>query len=152
MNPYAPPDQPGPPYAPPPPPLEAPDPQRARARILVPAIALAVLAGLLIGVFALDLVLVSTGGMDLPTTTTGPLDAAMPGFFMGVCVFGMVVNAGVLFAMVQMMRLRIWGLALAGCIVSALPISSSACCLLTLPFAIWAIVVLVKPEVKAAFR
>jgi hypothetical protein len=51
-----------------------------------------------------------------------------------------------------MMRLRTWGLALAGCIVSAIPLSSSACCLLTLPFAIWAIVVLVKPEVKAAFQ
>jgi hypothetical protein len=151
MNPYAPPEPTGTPYTPPPV-APAADPQQARSRILVPAIILAILSGLLIGVFALDLVLVSTGGLTLPATTTGPLDTAMPGFFMGVCIFAMVVNAGVLFAMVQMMRLRTWGLAFAGCIVSALPICSSACCLLTLPFAIWAIVVLLKPEVKAAFQ
>jgi hypothetical protein len=49
-------------------------------------------------------------------------------------------------------KLIVQGIALAGCIVAAIPLTSSACCLLTLPFSIWAIVQLVKPEIREAFK
>lgn len=154
MNPYTAPQTPG--Y--PPPPVGAgpdgADAQQARSRILFPAIAITVVSSLLELVFLLDLVMIGTGSFENPMSGSGTgLDAFMgPGFLIGVCIFAMLLNGFVIFSMVQMMRLRTWGLALAGCIVSAIPLSSSACCILSLPFAIWAIVVLVKPEVKAAFR
>ena len=98
----------------------------------------------------LDLVLVATGSFKTPVAVGGLEEMMTPGLLVGVCIFAILVNGGILFAMIQMMRLRWWGLALAGCIVAGLPIASSGCCLLTLPFAIWAIVVL--SQVKASFR
>ncbi len=154
MNPYAPPQQP-PAYPPPGYPPAAPpgaDPQQARSRLMVPGIIIAVLAGILVCVFALDLVMAATGGLAKGLSTGTALDeTATTGLLIGVCVFAMAANAFVIFAMIQMVRTRTWVVALIGCIISALPLTSSACCLLTLPFAIWAIVVLLKPEVKAAF-
>ena len=152
MNPYAAPQLPGYPAYPGQPVPVGPDPQQARSRVMFPAIAICVVSGLLILVFLLDLVMAATGSFNMPTGS-GDLDRFMgPGFLIGVCLFAMLLNGFVIFSMVQMMRLKTWGLALAGCIVSALPLSSSLCCLLTLPFAIWAIVVLVKPEVKGSFQ
>jgi len=69
-----------------------------------------------------------------------------------VVVFGVVsalVGLGVLLGGLQMMRLRSRGLALTGAILAMVPVSPF--CLLGLPFGIWALVVLRKPEVKAAF-
>jgi hypothetical protein len=151
MNPYSPPQTPG--YPPPAAPV-GPDAQQTRSRILFPAITLTVVSGILILVFALDVVLAATGDLRTPGPALGGgiEQLITPGFLIGVCLFAMLLNAFVVFSMIQMMRLRSWGLALAGCIVAALPLSSSACCLLTLPFAIWAIVVLAKPEVKASFQ
>lgn len=147
MNPYAPPQ-----FAGPPPPTypQEPDTAQARSRLLIPGIALSVISGILILVFVLDLVLVATGSFKTPVAVGGLAEMMTPGLLVGVCIFAILVNGGILFAMIQMMRLRWWGLALAGCIVAGLPIASSGCCLLTLPFAIWAIVVL--SQVKASFR
>jgi hypothetical protein len=155
MNPYAPPQQAGYPVVPAGPP--ALDQQQARSRLMVPGIAIAILSGILILVFILDLIMAATGNFGSmskgsPLSGSGMDALTGPAFLIGVCIFAMVCNGFVLFSMIQMLRLRTWGLALAGCIVTAIPLSSSACCLLTLPFAIWAIVVLVKPQVKAAFR
>jgi hypothetical protein len=155
MNPYAPPQQ----LAYPPAPAGPPglDEQQARSKLMVPGIAIAILASILILVFILDLVMAATGnfgstGRSSPLSSSGMDAFTGPAFLIGVCIFAMLMNGFVLFSMIQMLRLRTWGLALAGCIVTIIPLSSSACCLLTMPFAIWAIVVLVKPEVKAAFR
>jgi hypothetical protein len=127
----------------------------ARSRLIVPGIALACISGLLIAVFLLDLVLFASG-MPLTTgTSTGvPPEMAewVRPFTIAVCIFAAVANAFNVFAAIQMVRVRSWGLALAGCIVAAIPLTSSACCILTLPFSIWAIVVLVKPEIRAAFK
>jgi hypothetical protein len=128
-------------------------PRTARSRLAVPAIALICSSSLLIAVFAFDFVLVLPG-----TPTVGfegvpaEMKVWMHPLLVGICVFGMVANVFNLAAAIQMLRIRTWGLALAGCIVAALPIVSSALCLITLPFSIWAMVVLVKPEVRAAFR
>jgi hypothetical protein len=112
----------------------------------VQGIALACISGLLILVFLLDLVLFASG-MPIGTTTGVPPE--MAGW---VQPFAALANVFNVVAAIQMIRVRSWGLALAGCIVAAIPITSSACCLLTLPFSIWAIVQLVKPEIREAFR
>ena len=60
------------------------------------------------------------------------------------------LNAFVLFGAIKLMRLQSYGLAMAACIVAMLP--CQCCCLFGLPFGIWALVVLSKPEVKSAFH
>jgi signal transduction histidine kinase len=128
-------------------------PATARSRLVVPAIALICLSSLLIAVFAFDFVLVLPGTPTVGFESVTPeMRAWMHPLLLGICVFGMVANVFTLVAAIQMLRVRAWGLALAGCIVVALPIVSSALCLVTLPFSVWAMVVLLKPEVRAAFR
>jgi hypothetical protein len=51
---------------------------------------------------------------------------------------------------VRMKKLESIGLAMTACIVAMLP--CNGCCVLGLPFGIWGLVVLNRPEVKAAFR
>jgi hypothetical protein len=128
-------------------------PRTARSRLIVPAIALICLSGLLIGVFALDFVLVIPGTPVVGFEGVPPeAKAWMHPLLLAICVFGMLANVFNMVAAIQMLRVRTWGLALAGCIVAALPFVSSALCLITLPFSLWALVVLLKPEVRAAFR
>jgi hypothetical protein len=66
-------------------------------------------------------------------------------------VIAIIVGAVVLFAALKMKKLENYGLAMAGSIIAAIP-CISPCCLLGLPIGIWAIVVLMKPEVKSAFH
>jgi hypothetical protein len=50
-----------------------------------------------------------------------------------------------------MKKLESYGLAMAASIIAMIP-CVSPCCLLGLPIGIWALVVLMKPEVKSAFH
>jgi hypothetical protein len=59
------------------------------------------------------------------------------------------VNGFVLFGAIKLLRLQNYGLVVAAVIVAMLP--CQCCCLLGLPFGIWALVVLNKPEVKSHF-
>jgi hypothetical protein len=63
----------------------------------------------------------------------------------------LVAGALSFFGALQMRNLRGYGWAMAAAIINCIPLYGSCCCL-GLPFGIWALVVLVKPEVKAAFR
>jgi hypothetical protein len=72
--------------------------------------------------------------------------------------FGVVINfaalavAGVvILGAIRMLQLRSHGVVLAGIILAMLPCFSGCCCI-GIPFGIWALVVLNKPEVKASFR
>lgn len=127
--------------------------EQVRAKLMFPGIALACVSGLLILVFLLDLVLFATG-MPLGAATGVPpeMQEWIRPFTIAVCIFAALANVFNVVAAIQMVRVRTWGLALAGCIVAAIPLTSSACCVLTLPFSIWGIVMLVKPEIKAAFK
>jgi predicted PurR-regulated permease PerM len=62
------------------------------------------------------------------------------------CMVGVVIIVGAM----KMKNLRSYSLAMAAAILAMIP-CISPCCLLGLPFGIWAIVVLVDPHVKAAF-
>ena len=66
------------------------------------------------------------------------------GFIMLIC--GGIIIAGT----IKMMKLQSYGLAMTACILSMIPILSPCCCL-GLPIGIWGIVVLMDPNVKAAF-
>jgi hypothetical protein len=66
------------------------------------------------------------------------------GSFVGIAWGGVVAFGGY-----QMKTLRSHGWAMAGSIVAMIP--CTGCCLLGLPFGIWSIVVLGRPEVNRAF-
>jgi hypothetical protein len=65
---------------------------------------------------------------------------------LGICLSVLVIFAGV-----KMKNLENYVLSMTGAIIAVIP-CFSPCCFLGIPFGIWAIVVLVSPEVKAAFR
>jgi len=56
----------------------------------------------------------------------------------------------VLFGALQMRQVKSYGLAMAASIVALVPCLGPCCCL-GIPFGIWSLVVLAKPEVKAGF-
>ncbi|EMI20856.1 membrane protein [Rhodopirellula maiorica SM1] len=61
------------------------------------------------------------------------------------------INSVILFAAIRMKSLRSYPLALTGAILAAIP-CISPCYFIGIPFGIWAIVVLMRPEVKQAFH
>jgi hypothetical protein len=71
----------------------------------------------------------------------------------GVIVTGMIflgINSLLLLSAFKMLGLRTYGLALTGSIFALLD-CGNGCCLLAWPFGIWALVVLMRLEVRAAF-
>ena len=66
-------------------------------------------------------------------------------------VLGMAVSVIILYGGLKMMKLKNHGWAIAASILALAP-CISPCCLVGLPIGIWALVVLAKPEVKAAFQ
>jgi hypothetical protein len=65
----------------------------------------------------------------------------------GVCA---VVSLFIVVAAVQMLRMRHWGLAMAGAILAMINYGSS-CCFLGIPVGMWSLTVLLRSEVRSAF-
>lgn len=75
------------------------------------------------------------------------------GFF-GSTAFGilsLLIAPVVIFGAVQMMKGRKYGLSKTAAILAVIPFTS-CCFLIGIPFGIWALVVLSKPDVKAVFN
>jgi hypothetical protein len=66
-------------------------------------------------------------------------------------VIGIAVGIFILFGAIRMQKMTGHGLAMAAAIIAMIP-CLSPCCLLGVPFGIWALVVLSKPEVKSQFH
>jgi hypothetical protein len=66
-------------------------------------------------------------------------------------IVGIAVAAFIIFAALKMKELSQWELSLAASIVAMIP-CISPCCILGLPIGIWALVVLLRPEIKEAFH
>ncbi len=64
-------------------------------------------------------------------------------------LLGAAISGFMIFGALKMRNLQSYGVAMAAAIVSLLPCTS--CCCVSLPVGIWALVVLMKPEVKASF-
>jgi len=71
-------------------------------------------------------------------------------FGMAMNVISIVIAAFIIYAAMQMRQLKTWGMAVAASIVAIFP-CTSPCCIVGIPIGIWALVILFKPEVKAAF-
>jgi hypothetical protein len=63
---------------------------------------------------------------------------------------GLAVSLFVIYGGMQMLKLRSFGIVLAAAILTLLPCVGPCCCV-GIPIGIWALVVISKPEVKAAF-
>jgi hypothetical protein len=66
-------------------------------------------------------------------------------------LFFAAMNGFVLFGAIKMLKLQSRTLVMIACIVAMLPLTVFCCCVLSLPFAIWGLVVINKPEVRSEF-
>ncbi len=66
-------------------------------------------------------------------------------------ILGIVVSGLILFGRLKMRKLESYGLAMTASILAIIP-CISPCCIIGLPIGIWALVILMKPEVKSMFH
>lgn len=126
-------------------------------RLKGPAIALLVLAPLSIifmGVdFGFRVVNLANGEIPVVVDAPGAAQGAMIGAYIGaaVDVIAIFCQIGVIFGAISMLKVKSYNLALTASVISVIP-CLSACCVVGMPFGIWALVVLNDSKVKAAFR
>ena len=150
--------------SPPPPPLTAPVAGAGGGRdaalqlVKGPAIALIMTASLGIAYYGFSgLFTLFTGGtmfhQEMPPADPAPIAGVLrrnAGAIGGVISLVIAaLNGFVLFGAIKLLRLRNHSIAVIASIVAMLP--CQCCCLFGLPFGIWALVVLNKPEVKSQF-
>jgi hypothetical protein len=131
---------------------------RAEQAVNGPAIALIVTAGLGIALGLLGLVL-TLAKMDAAPDMPG-MDPEFVRYFrifaygpvgISIKIVGIAVSVLILVGALRMQKLTNYGFAMTAAIIAMIP-CFSPCCLLGLPFGIWALVVLSKPEVKSQFN
>lgn len=124
----------------------------AASRVAGPAIALIVVGVLNAISGVVGLILSLTGSSLLAIDQLPPELAPMISGTVVVVsnLIGLIISMLIMYGGVQMKNLRSYGLAMTASILVALP-CTSPCCILGLPIAIWALVVLSKPDVKSAF-
>ncbi len=66
-------------------------------------------------------------------------------------LIGLLVAAFIIYAALKMKNLSQYGLCMVASILAMIP-CISPCCIIGLPIGIWCLVVLTKPEIKAAFH
>lgn len=64
---------------------------------------------------------------------------------------GLLLDLMILFGSMKMKRLESYGWAMTAALLGVIP-CTSPCCVLSMPFGLWALLVLTDPAVKAAFR
>jgi len=79
------------------------------------------------------------------------VDFLESGFGIGSSLVGIVVAVFIIYVSLKMKDLNQWGLCVTASILAMIP-CISPCCIVGLPIGIWCLVVLMKPEVKAAFH
>ena len=142
-----------PPPTAPPPPVGPP----AASQVQGPAIGL-IITAVIGGIWALITIIGNVLGMGM-----GMMDldqyagdyawaeyAFGGGLGIASSIIGLAVAGFILWAALQMKALRQWTIAVVASILAMIP-CISPCCIIGLPIGIWALVVLMKPEVKAAF-
>jgi hypothetical protein len=121
-----------------------------------PAIGLMITAGLGLAMNALSILIHLLRSAPPPPPPGLPpnlehllevLNGPMGIFF---AIFGLAISGLVLFGAIQMQKLSSRGLAMTAAILALVP-CFSPCCVVGLPIGIWALVVLLKPEVSSQF-
>lgn len=135
-------------------PTPKPTPDRSAALRLVaaPAICLMIVGGLDIGVCLLSLAL-NLLGMGLGAAEGGSSGGAamlQGGVGLFSAAVGVLWGSALIFGATQLKGLKSHKNSMAVTIMAMLP-CFNPCCLLGLPFGIWSLIVLLKPEVREAF-
>ena len=117
-----------------------------------PAIGLMVTAGLGAALQLLSLVMNVLGaGMGaMSGGNEGIANMFSGGLGIVISIVGILVAGFIIHGAMQMQKLQQYNLVMAATVAAMVP-CISPCCFLGLPIGIWALVVLMKPEVKAAF-
>jgi len=131
----------------------------ARSRVSGPATGLLVtgIIGIVFQAAGLILNLTGIGFGAVPANPQGaPIDPNMMAMFQGTtaivaAIVGCVIGIVIIFGAMKMKNLESYGLAMTSSILALIP-CISPCCLLGLPFGIWALVVLSDAQIKQAFR
>jgi hypothetical protein len=130
--------------------------QAALAAVKWPAMALIVTASLGMAYYLFSAIYVLTGGAfqqelpaDAPAWVKSFVEGARGPLAGGINLVVVAVNGFVLFGAIKFLRLQNFGLVMAAVIIAMLP--CQCCCMFGLPFGIWALIVLNKPEVKSQF-
>jgi predicted Zn finger-like uncharacterized protein len=130
---------------------------RALSAVAGPAIALMVIGGLSIALYSVQVILLMTGhgfvfaqpppgvAQQNQAFEAGRIFGGVVGTIIAMSWAGVVLGGGY-----KMKNLESYGLAMTASIMAMIP--CNICCLVGLPFGIWSLVVLNKPEVKNAFR
>lgn len=142
-------------YQPPPPPGGGGGAGIAMAKVAGPAIGLIVVAGIgiclqILGIFAKLL------GMGFAAAAAQEQNMPMASLFMGpigiaLGFLGILVGVLIIVGALKMKKLESYGLAMTVSILAMIP-CISPCCVIGLPIGIWALVVLMDPNVKGAFH
>ena len=127
----------------------------AASKVAGPAIGLIVVASLSLVLIVLNLIMTLSGANTLQMQNFGGQSAELVKFMQGSgmiigAILGFVIYGLILLGAIKMKKLESYRFAMTASILALLP--CSACCVVGLPFGIWALVVLNKPEVKAAFH
>lgn len=128
--------------------------QYAYARIRTPANWLVVLSAMGFGFGLVSVILVVVGMMaghhphGVPPPEPLPPDRSAFFLLMGI---GLLFDLLVLAGSMKMKQLQSYPLAMTAALLAVLP-CTSPCCLLSMPFGLWALVVLTDPAVKSAFK
>lgn len=140
------------------------NPEQAARSLKAPAVLLIFFAvagivfsfsGLFLKPFITDAMIRMFEQFNLPPEARAKMEEARDAGLTPVDIFQVVLGIGtnivMLIGALKMMKVQSWGLALTAAILVMLP-CGSCCCFLGIPLGIWVIVLLNKPEVKAAFR
>jgi hypothetical protein len=134
----------------------------AKERVKAPAIALLVVGGLYVlgglgccgnGILTLNMMSGSPPTMKgvskefQESYETGAKMGAP--VHIGSGIFALIASGVMIFGALQMMKLKSYGLAMTTAVLAMLP--CNPCCIAGLPIGIWALIVLMKPEIKSAF-
>jgi predicted Zn finger-like uncharacterized protein len=119
----------------------------AAQQTMLPAIFMYVICGLSIAYMLIQIVGTAAGVLNPEEKDV----AFMVGFYSASCVF-LLRDVFLIFAYSRMHVLKSYGVAYAGAIISVIPVLGAPCCVLGIPFGIWALIVLNNPSVKSAFR
>jgi uncharacterized membrane protein len=128
-----------------------------KAQVQGPGIALIVIGVLMLIGQALYLVYTllyaGLGAVATASGDSGGVGAIMGGVVgMILTIVWMLLSGVILFGGIKMKNMQSYGLAMASAIMAMLPCTTGYCCIFGLPIGIWALIVLMKPEVKASFR
>ena len=134
-------------------PGDAPAGTNARDALSVPSILIIVCGGL--GLVAGLMGLVGGGAQSFGTFANDPRFAQFLAVQSGprhyvFALLGLAISSFLIFGGMKMRNLQSHGLAMGAAIVAMIP--CGGCCCLGLPVGIWALVTLMKPEIKSQFQ